>query len=254
VKAGEILIGGQILDSRSSAVVEVYHDAGFDFVLVDREHTALNDETIADHVRVARCLGFPCLVRVVEDCYHEMNRVLDQGCDGIFVPRITTREQVERVVHTVSYRPKGIRGFCGSSSPIGKYAGWQSIPEQMEAVTANTVVGIQIETREALEHVDDVLSVGGVDIAVVGNDDLTVSLGIPGQAREPEYVAIVEWVVSACKQHCVMPGIAVGDPETAVFWIRKGMKFIWYSTDVYLLHAACTRELGEIRKRLSEAR
>jgi 2-keto-3-deoxy-L-rhamnonate aldolase RhmA len=251
IRNRELLIGGQILVSRTPAVVEAYQEAGFDFLLIDREHTALGMETISDLVCVARNVHLPCMVRAAEDCYHELNRTLDQGPDGIFVPRITGRPQVENILRTVKYNPQGRRGLCGSSAPISKYRGWGSLNEQIAAVNANTVVGIQIETAEALDALDDILSVAGVDVALVGNDDLTLGLGIPGDTENAEYVGHVDRVIEACRRYNVLPGIAVGDPETAVFWIKKGMKFLWYSTDIFLLYRAAMRELRDIRSRLS---
>lgn len=247
VKNNDLLISATILDSRSPAVIEAYHTAGYDMVLIDREHSALNEETIADLVRVARCLGFPVMVRVAEDCYHELNRTLDQGADGIFVPRIRSREQVEKLVQMVKYKPLGMRGLAGSSCPIGKYSGWTSAEEQIEAVNRNTVVGIQIETIEALENLDDILSVEGVDMAVVGNDDLSIGMGIPGQTTSPEYIAAVERIFEACRRHGVLPGIAVGGPESTIYWVNKGAKVIWYTCDIYMLLDTSRRELGQIR-------
>ncbi|MHB1001613.1 MAG: HpcH/HpaI aldolase family protein [Armatimonadota bacterium] len=247
VKNNDLLISATILDSRSPAVIEAYHAAGYDMVLIDREHSALNEETIADLVRVARCLGFPVMVRVAEDCYHELNRTLDQGPDGIFVPRIRSREQVEKLVQMVKYKPLGMRGLAGSSCPIGKYSGWTSPVEQIEAVNRNTVVGIQIETVEALNNLDDILSVEGVDMAVVGNDDLSIGMGIPGQTNSPEYIAAVERIFEACRRHNVLPGIAVGGPESTIYWVNKGAKVIWYTCDIYMLLDTSRRELGQIR-------
>lgn len=245
---GEIMLGGQILDSRSSAVLEIYKDVGFDFVLIDREHTALTEETISDHVRVARCLGLPCMVRAADDSYHELNRTLDQAPDGIFIPRITTAEHAARVIRTVKYAPEGTRGICGSSAPIGKYRGWKSLKEQRDVLNRNTVVGLQIETREAMEDLEEILGLPGVDIALVGNDDLTLNMGIPGASTDPDYVRQVEGVIDSCARHGVLPGIAVGDPSSVAFWVERGMKFFWYSSDILLLHWACDHQLREVKR------
>ena len=243
-----------ITESRSPAAIEVFHDAGFDVALIDREHTALNSETIADLIRVARCLSFPCMVRVCEDCYHELNRTLDQAPDGIFVPRIKTREQAENVVRTVKYKPLGIRGLAGSTCPVAKYRGWSSVPEQIEVVNRNLVVGIQIETAEALEDLDGILSVKGIDIAVVGGDDLTMGMGIPGQTKSKEYFDALERVIAACQRHHVLPGIAAADPETALYWIEKGMRVIWYACDVTLLWQAAHRHIHQLKQSLNTLR
>lgn len=246
----EILIAGCIMDSRSPAIVEVYKLAGYDFLMIDREHTALNDETIADHVRTARCLGIPCMVRVAEDCYHELNRTLDQAPDGIFVPRIRSREQVEKLITNIKYKPEGRRGIAGGSCPVGKYSGWESLADQIEAVNRNMIIGIQIETSEALDDLDGIFSVPGVDMAVVGNDDLSMSIGMPGETDKPEYIAIVERIINACNKYGVLPGTAVKDAQAGSFWIKKGMKVIWHASDIYLLYTICEREVSRMKEGL----
>jgi 2-keto-3-deoxy-L-rhamnonate aldolase RhmA len=247
----DLLVFGCIMDARSGAAVEAYHEAGYDVLLIDREHTALNSETVLEHIRLARALDFPCMVRVAEDCYHELGRTLDQAPDGIFVPRIRSRAQVESLVRMVKYPPLGMRGLAGSSCPAGKYVGWKSVAEQIECVNRDLVVGIQIETVEALDDLDGILSVPGVDIAVVGPDDLSAGMGIPGQLTAPEYVAAVERVIGACRRHNVLPGIAGGDPAAVRQWIERGMRAIWYAADVCLLWQAATQQLSKLHEALA---
>jgi 2-keto-3-deoxy-L-rhamnonate aldolase RhmA len=253
VAARQLIVFGCIHDSRSGAAVEAYQESGYDALLIDREHTALSEETIAEQLRLARALDFPCTVRVAEDCYHELNRTLDQAPDGIFVPRIRSREQVERLVRTVKYPPLGVRGLAGSTCPAGKYMGWRSVPEQVETINRNLVVGIQIETAQALADLDGVLSVPGIDVAVVGNDDLSLGMGLPGRLDSPEYHAAVERVIQACERHGVLPGIAGGDPATVSHWIQRGMRAIWYASDICLMWAAAQKQLSDLRDVLADA-
>src|ERR1035437_9977658 len=95
IKNRDVMISGCVMDSRSGAVVEMYHECGYDIFMIDREHTLLNSETILEQIRLARALGIPCMVRAADASYHEINRVLDQAPDGIFVPRIRSREEAE---------------------------------------------------------------------------------------------------------------------------------------------------------------
>ena len=247
VDAKEQLVFACITESRTASTVEIFQAAGFDALMIDREHTSLNSETIADHVRVARSLDFPCMVRVCEDSYSELNRNLDQGADGIYVPRIKNRSQVENIVRTVRYKPLGIRGLGGYTCPISKYLGWGSVVDQIEGVNKNTVIGIQIETADALEDLDGILSVKGIDIAVVGSDDLSMGMGIPGQLKNPKFMDAVMRVIESCQKHGVVPGYACGDPELAAYWIDKGMRVIWYVNDAYLIYAGAIQQLGKLK-------
>ncbi len=246
----DTIVFGCIMDGRSGAAVEMYHDTGFDALLIDREHTGLNSETVLEHIRLARALGMPCMVRVADPSYHELCRTLDQAPDGVFVPRIRTRAEVEAVVRTVRYPPRGVRGLGASTCPAGRYLGWESPGAMVAGISANLVLGIQIETAEALADLDGILSVDGVDIAVVGNDDLSLGMGIVGQFDSPRYLAAVDSVIAACGRHGVLPGIACGDPDRMRFWADRGMRVFWSATDITLMWAAGRDLMRSVRAAL----
>jgi len=239
------------MDSRSGAAVEMYHECGYDILMIDREHTLLNTETILEQIRLSRALGLPCMVRAADASYHEINRMMDQAPDGIFVPRIRTRQEAELVVRTVKYAPQGQRGLGGSSCPAGKYMGWSSVVEQIETTNRDLVVGIQIETAEALADLDAILSVPGLDVAVVGNDDLSLGMGIPGQLDSPLYTDAVMKIIAACERHGVLPGIACGDPARLRFWKDRGMRLFWVSADICLMWEGARRLMAGIQTALT---
>ena len=245
VKKKEVLITGCIMDSRSGAVVEMYHEVGLDIVMIDMEHTLLSSETILEHLRMCRALDIPSMVRVAEPSYSELNRTLDQAPDGIFVPRIRTRKEVEDLISKVKYPPLGIRGLGGSTCPAGKYMGWSNIKDQINHFNNNFVVGIQIET--ALANLDDILSVPGIDIAVVGNDDLSLGMGIVGELDNPKYIAAVKEIIAACNRHNVLPGIACGDPEKVRFWKDQGMRVFWSIADLPSMWAYTQKAYTDIQ-------
>ena len=251
IARGDLLITGCVMDCRSGSAVEMYHEYGYDVLLIDREHTLLNSETILEHIRLARALDLPVMVRVADHSYQEIGRTLDQAPDGIFVPRIRTCTETERVVAMMKYPPLGLRGLGGSTCPAGKYTGWPHVTEQVAYSNENVVVGIQIETAEALADLDGILSVPGVDVAVVGNDDLSIGMGIPGELDDPRFIAAVESVIAACRRHGVMPGIACGDPARLRFWADRGMRFFWSAADVVLMWDAARRQIADLRAALA---
>ena len=249
VRNRDILIHGCVMDCRSGSVIEMYQETGFDVVFIDREHTGLNSETILEHIRLSRALEIPCMVRVAEISYTELNRVMDQAPDGIYAPRIRTRQEVEEFVRLTKFPPHGVKGFGASTCPAGKFVGWQPAKrKQLEHFNDDFVRGIQIETKEALEHLDEILSVPGIDIAVVGNDDLTLGLGIPGQNDHPDYIEEVHRVIAACQRHGVLPGIACGDPEAVRFWENQGMRVFWAAADIVSMWTHTQKQMEAIRK------
>jgi 2-keto-3-deoxy-L-rhamnonate aldolase RhmA len=247
---GDVLLVGCIMDSRSGAVVEAYHECGYDLVMIDREHTALNSETILEHIRLCRALEQPVMMRVADPSYHEFGRFLDQGLDGIMVPRIRTRADAEHVVNTVRYPPLGQRGLGGSTCPVGKYMGWPKLTDQIAHVNNELMVGIQIETAEALANVEEILSVPGIDVAVVGNDDLSLGLGIPGQLDNPKYLKAVEKIIATCHKHGVLPGIAGGEPTWVRYWHDRGMRMFWCAADIISLWSGTQRAMAGVREGL----
>jgi len=236
IRNNEILFTGCIQDCRSGAVIEAYHHAGFDAVMIDREHTALDRGIILELIRTSRLCGISCMIRAAGNTYTEIDPFLDQLPDGIFVPRIRTRADVEKLMETVKFPPRGKRGCGASTCPAGKYLGWEgTVAEMVRELDRTTVVGIQIETKEAIDNLDDILSVDEIDVAVVGNDDLTVGLGIPGQFNSETYRNVVRKVIASCRRHGVMPGIAGGDPAWVNFWAKEGMRFFWSASDTIMI-------------------
>ena len=253
VRHREVLIHGCVHDSRSGAVIEMYHETGFDVVFIDREHTALNSETILEHIRLCRALDFPCMVRVAEPSYAELNRVMDQAPDGIYVPRIKTRQDVEEIIRLTKFPPRGVKGYGASTCPAGKYLGWQQdVLQQLDFYNDDFVLGIQIETKEAFDNLDDILSVPGLDIAVVGNDDLSLGLGIPGQFDSPGYITAIQRIIAACNRYGVLPGIACGDPEKIRFWKDQGMRAFWAASDIVSMWTYTRQLMTTIRAKLEK--
>ena len=243
----EVIVFGCVMDNSSGAAIEAYNAAGFDAVMIDREHTYLNNETIRDQIRLARALDFPCMVRVAEDSYSEFNRALDQASDGVFVPRIRDRVQVEKIVEFIKYPPVGKRGLGASTCPVAKYTGWDTLQQQIEYVNKTQVLGIQIETAEALDNLEEILSVEAIDMAIIGPDDLCIGMGIPSQKDHPEYLAQVERVVRECEKNDVLPGIAVGDTQQVLKFKDMGYKVFWAASDITYIWQGASQQMKDLR-------
>lgn len=246
VKRGDVLLQGMIHDGRSGAVVEMFEECGFDTLVIDREHTYLDNETVLEHIRMARALDLPVMVRVPEPSYAWINCLLDQAPDGIYIPRIRTRAEVEDIMNTLRYPPHGVRGLGGSTCPAGKYLGWPHVRQQVDYFEKHLVVGIQIETAEAFENMDDILSVPGIDIAVIGLDDLSLGLGMLGEWDSPEFKAVEQKIVSACQRHGVLPGIPGGDPVKIAHYVEQGFKVFWCASDLCCMWAGVQQQYNRI--------
>jgi 2-dehydro-3-deoxyglucarate aldolase/4-hydroxy-2-oxoheptanedioate aldolase len=233
---------------RSPAIPEVMATAGFDFLFLDMEHGAFNWETMADLVKVTRLTGVTPFVRVSDDQYHLVARVLDAGAQGIMVPRVERPEQVENVVRWSKFPLEGSRG-CSILKGHSDYRP-HPLQEFTQHLNRENMVILQIERKLAIEGIDDLLSVPGVDAAIVGPNDLALSLGISNDMHHPLMVQSIEKVVAACKRHAIPCGMHVGSLEALTEWMAKGMRFIVYATDLSFLLRGAQNGLRALREAL----
>ncbi len=245
LERNRFVLGTFIQDVRSPFVVQLAAAAGLDFVIIDTEHGAFNTETVADLIKLARMAGVIPIVRVVAGTYEYICPRLDAGAGGVLVPRIGSAEAVRQAVRVSKYPPLGVRGIITLKGQTDYVI--SNLREVVEKKNAQNFVIPQIELRDALEQVDEIVSVDGIDAVLVGPCDLSVSLGRPGELTHPEQTQAVERVIGSCRRHGVAPGIAVGSIASAKEWIAKGMRLVCCQTDVMILAAAFNQITQELR-------
>lgn len=252
LKEGKTLLGTFVWESSSPHVCRILASAGWDFVLVDTEHTSLSVETVGHLIATARDCSLPSIVRVpaIERPY--FSRPLDAGAAGIMIPRIETPEEVAQAVSYIKFPPQGTRGV-GFGLTLTNY---QMVKPGEHAAYLNetTLVVLQIETKGAVERMDEILSHPGVDVAYVGPFDLSHSLGIPGQFDHPLMISTMEKIIAACEQHGVVPGVYAHTFDSGRKWIDKGMRFFVCSGDVWLLKQKSLEVLDSYRNYLEKGR
>lgn len=233
LRAGEAVIGTMIAEIRQPAVMQLLANAGFEFVIIDNEHGPFNIETIADLCRTAKYVGLTPIVRVPEIAYPYIAQSLDSGAQGIMIPRVTEVEQVRQAVQIMKYPPMGQRGNALSRG----YTDFKSGPvaEVLATVNEETMLIVQIETREAVEQIEEIVTTPGVDVALIGPNDLSISLGVPAQIDGPEVRAAIETTIAACQKHGVFPAIHMNRLDLAVYWTRQGMRLISSSSETGLM-------------------
>ena len=243
---GKVVYGTMLQELRSPAVIQLVANAGYDFVFIDMEHGAYNMETVADLIKVARLANLVPLVRVPDAEYHLIARVLDAGAQGIMVPRIENREQVERVLESAKYPPIGKRG-C---SVFKGHADYQPEPQLEFTRQANqeNMIILQIERKLAIERIDELLAIPGVDGAIMGPNDLALSLGIEEGMSNPLIVEATDKVVRAAQANNIPSGMHVGSVDVLRTWIGKGMRLIVFSTDLNFLYSSASAGLAALKK------
>jgi 2-keto-3-deoxy-L-rhamnonate aldolase RhmA len=229
LKQGDLLLGQMVLELFTPGIGPMLAACGLDFVIYDMEHGRCDIALLAE--MVAACRGgdiFP-IARVPDAACAPLSRILDLGARGVMVPRVETRQQAEDIVSQLKYAPMGRRGVAtGIAHDLYRAGGAEFFAQANE----ETCVILMLETEKAFEHLDEILSVPGVDIAWIGHYDLTVSMGIPLQFEHPRLLAAMDALVAACQRHGVAPGFMPPTPESATHWIGKGFRAISLGSDI----------------------
>jgi len=250
LRARKTAVGTMLIEIRQPAVMQFLANAGFDFVLIDNEHGPFTIETIADLSRTARSVGITPIVRVPELTYAAITQPLDAGAQGIMAPRITNSSEVLSVLQMMKYPPVGRRGSVMARGHTNFQSG--PVGEAMHAMNDETLLIVQVETREALEHIEDILANPGVDVALVGPNDLSIALGRPGDLDDPLFIQSIERTVASCRRRAVVPAIHVNDLERAALWARKGMRMVSISSEAGLMINAGSHASAAVKKALEE--
>lgn len=221
---GETVFGCALQVYRSPEICRAFAAAGFDYVFIDTEHGAFDLETVQDMIKVSVDNGITPIVRVSELLYSLVARVLDAGAQGVILPRVEDPKLLEQATGWMRFPPQGTRGYGVNTTMIG-YEN-PGFPEVIAHLNLNTLAVMQFETALAIERADELLSVKGVDIAMVGPADLSISLGVPGQFDHPLLISAIQGLIEKCLKHNVVPGIQTRGTPMAKFWAERGMRFV----------------------------
>ncbi len=243
---GKSLVGIMLVELRQPSVMQMLAHAGHDFVLIDGEHGPFNIETVADLCRAARDVGVTPIVRVPDVSYAFITQPLDGGAQGVMIPRITAPEQVREALRVIKYPPLGMRGSVVARGHTALKSG--NVSQAMSDANNESLLIVQIETKQALQRVDEIIGIEGVDVALVGPTDLSVALGVPGDMEHPKLIEAIEHVVQACRRHRIVPAIHINVLSQAAFWAKKGMRMISYNSEVGILIGAATDAVRSVRE------
>lgn len=227
------LIAGTLVTLPCPSVAEILADSGFDWLFLDMEHGPL-DVHVVQSILQAVDRQVACLVRVPINDETWIKRVLDLGVSGIIVPQIRTPADAEQAVAACRYPPRGRRGVGVARAQ--RYGA--QLAEYLATANDRIAVVIQIEHIDAVQAIDEILAVEGIDAALIGPFDLSASMGKIGQVQDPEVQAAIEHVRQACQRHGVASGIFTATAEAASAYIDQGFRLIAIGTDTLFLGQA----------------
>ncbi len=227
---------GPFMKTSDSAFVEIAGHAGFDFAILDTEHGPVSIESMQNNIRAALVSGILPIIRVQDAQEVNIGKALDIGAFGVQVPQITNAKEAEKVVKAAKFYPSGNRGVCrfvraAHYSAMNRY-------EYFRSADDNLII-LQLEGQEALQNIDEILAVQGIDILFIGPYDLSQSLGVPGDVENPKVIEQMEFIVHKAKKKNKIVGTFIDRLEDIGSWKNAGVKYLSYSVDVGIFFEGC---------------
>lgn len=227
LKQGETLHGCW-LNLGSPLTAEIVGQSGFDWVLIDLEHGAGSEKDVLSQLQALENTATASLVRVESGEPARISRVLDMGAEGVMCPKVNNEEEAQKVINGLHYPPFGNRGVAKMvrATQFGK--NFNSYYDQAK----DNILGIiQIETLEALNHLDAIAAVEGVDVLFIGPADLSMAMGIFGQFDHPRFVTALKKIIAAAEKAHKTTGILFFNPEDYEKYHKMGIRFIACGAD-----------------------
>ena len=227
------------------AIAEIMAMAGFDWLAVDMEHSVITIREAEELIRVIDLAGVVPLVRLTSNNSDQIKRVMDAGAHGIIVPMVNSARDAINAVEAIKYPPMGKRGIGlaraqGYGTRFQEYFNWEK---------AGSTVIVQVEHIDAVNNLEEIFSIDGVDGYIIGPYDLTGSMGISGQFEHPDFLSAMEKIQFVANKMNMTGGIHVIEPEPDQLKqrVEEGFRFIAYSLDVKMLDVASRKGLDHIK-------
>lgn len=248
LSAGAVAFG-TCIDTHSPAAVEIAGYAGLDFCRIDTEHTWRKDDSLEQMMRAARIGGIVPLVRVDNDA-NLIRKALEAGAGGVIVPHVHDEGDVREIVSAAKFPPSGIRGY-GSMSLSGKWS-TRKPTEWITWSNEQLMIGVMIEEPEAVDRIDNIVSVNGLDFVLFGPSDLSTALGIPGETSHAKIQEALEKVVRSARSRGkhVMMGVGYPWEEAIRRYVRLGCTLIELGHDLSVLHGIWRATVESLGKEL----
>lgn len=242
----QLAIGMGVRGVRGVEIARVMKTAGYDFLFIDLEHGAMSTETAYAISVAALDAGIAPLVRVPYGELAMATRCLDAGALGVVIPHVDTADAAREMVSSFRFAPLGRRSIGGAYPQFGFAAA--PATEVVSKLNDATLVVAMIETPTAVANAEQIAAMPGIDVLLMGTNDLCLELGIPGKLDDERVVTAVDTVVAACRKHGKWPGLGgVYGRDLMKRYIGRGMRFVLAGNDISLLLTAAQEQAGFAR-------
>lgn len=241
LEKGELSIGLGLRMMRTMDAGRILATCDYDWAFIDMEHNSMGIDTAAQMCVACQDAGVTPIVRVPGYEHYLSTRMLDSGAMGIVFPHVDSAEHAAELVSFCKYPPMGHRSAAGNPVQLNYRPGPQ---REVADLMNNTLLTVMmLESPQAIENADAIAAVPGVDVLLIGTNDLCMEMGIPSQFNDPKVEAAYRTTIDACKKHGKHPGLGgIYDEATSQKYIQMGMRFILAAGDIPLfMSAASTR-------------
>lgn len=234
---------GTWIMAASPLVTEAMGHAGFDWGVIDMEHTPIDMMGLVHLLQATAATPMTPVVRVPWNDVVTIKRVLDAGATTLLVPFIQNAQEAEAAVRATRYPPAGVRGMAGMS----RGSKFGTTPHYLTNANQGMCVVLQLETPEAITDLENIAAVPGVDALFIGPGDLSGTMGYPGQLTHPEVIAVTEQAVARAKALGMPIGTVGGTPEVVARYLAMGFDFVAIASDLGLLMRSAQSALAAVR-------
>jgi len=238
LRQGKVSIGTWLTMAHLS-VAEILADAGYDWVMIETEHTAIDVSEVMGLIMAVEGRGAIPLVRLAGIDPVQAKAVMDAGAAGVMIPMVNSKSDAEAAVNAVKYPPLGERGACGAQRGQGYGFGYDNYVDYVHRANENSLLMIQIEHIDAVNAIDDILSVSGIDGTFIGPYDLSMSMGLPGQLDHADVKSAKQRVLNATRTRGLAAGIHIVHPDSDLDDLEQhvslGYQFVALGTDILFL-------------------
>ena len=243
--AGKVVIGMTIAEMLRPPIVKIYANAGADFLYIENEHSLLDPTAYADVLLCAQDNNLPVVTKTPYLDRGAIVKLLDSGTMCLQLPMTETPEQVLTLHNWLKYPPIGERAVaCGYGSTGYKPV---NLAEFIEQQNEDTMLIAHIETKKGVDAIDEILGTGVVDLAFIGQDDMSISVGAPGDHHDPRHVAAIKRVAEAARRHNVFFGLFAPGIGSAKRWIDEGALFFESADEIMLVDQGARATVEDFR-------
>ena len=242
----ELCLGVGLRQTRTADIGKIMSTCGYDWLFIDMEHNSMDIDVASQISVAAQDAGITPIVRVPDFAHHHATRVLDCGAMGIVFPHVDDATTAKRLVSNCLYPPNGHRSMTGVLPQLDFKQ--KPIAEVAKLINDSMLIVIMLESPEAISNVDSIAAVEGVDIILIGTNDLCMEMGIPGDYNNSKVKEAYRKVIEACKKHGKTPGMGgVYNEELMSEYIGMGMKFILSGSDLSFMMQSASQRSNKLR-------